>query len=948
MSFKIRFFLIIGLYLGLFSGVFAQDTTWASLSKKATNAFYGGKYQRAAFLYSKAKTRAAQTFGKTHENYVSTCNDLGDAYRELSMYAKAEPQYWEARKIIKAHGNAKHPMYGLNCASWGHLYYARGQYDDAEPWYVRAKDAEAQASGTNHPYYAEACNNLAAVYMARGQHRLAEIWFQEAKKIREKNPGKGSQAYAASCGNLGFLYLEQGRYQKGLTLYKEARKTVKKLLGTNHPIYAVYCNNLAQAYALQKRYPETKNLLLEAQSIWEKALGKSHPKYALSCNNLASMYYEMGKYEQALPLYKQAQRIYAKVLGKNSVAYAESCNNIGSTFAKQKEYAKAEAFLVEAKRIRAITLGKTHSAYAQTCNSLALTYSKQGKPKAARVLYKEAIQNKLDQVKILLPTLSEASRLQYVQSTADFFNNFYRFSLTHQKQDPNIAADLFDLQLAIKGLLFQSFQQMREQVLRSGDSTLIKKYQLWRRKRGYLAKIMQLTNAQKKKQQVDEEQLSNEANLLEKELSMAAAKTQGLRQLSQVQRRASWKQIRRRLKSGEALIELIRIPSEKGVVYVGLVLHKKSRKAPKMVVLDNGKQLEQRYIRYYKNSIQFKKKDKYSYQQFWARFQPALAQIKKLKKLYFSPDGVYHQISLATLQNPKTKRFLGKDLALQLLGSPRDLLKYSRKEQTSTKSYQDYKVYLFGYPQYNTNGGGKFVSDSVKKDRGVFAEQRFFSSKGNVALLPGTKVEIESIQDILQKQGIKTSTYIKKAANEAAVKKLKNPDILHIATHGFFLQKKKLNEIGKGFAGIHQSQLLKNPLLRSGLLFTDAENSLKSDSTMFGKENGILTAEEAIALQLNNTQLVVLSACETGLGDISNGEGVYGLQRTLQQAGARTVLMSLWKVSDNATQQMMTLFYENMFVKKQNKYKAFYNAQMTLKKTFAHPYYWGAFVMIGN
>ena len=153
------------------------------------------------------------------------------------------------------------------------------------------------------------------------------------------------------------------------------------------------------------------------------------------------------------------------------------------------------------------------------------------------------------------------------------------------------------------------------------------------------------------------------------------------------------------------------------------------------------------------------------------------------------------------------------------------------------------------------------------------------------------------------------------------------------------------NETERSFAGIEVSKFLENPLLRSGLLFAGVKNSFQPNFIV--GEDGILTAYEAMSLNLDQTDLVVMSACETGLGVISNGEGVYGLQRAFQVAGAKSVLMSLWKVSDEATQELMITFYKN-WLEGNSIRKAFNSAQLSLISKYPNPYYWGAFVLVGN
>jgi CHAT domain-containing protein len=175
-------------------------------------------------------------------------------------------------------------------------------------------------------------------------------------------------------------------------------------------------------------------------------------------------------------------------------------------------------------------------------------------------------------------------------------------------------------------------------------------------------------------------------------------------------------------------------------------------------------------------------------------------------------------------------------------------------------------------------------------------------------------------------------------ASEKNLKEAKSPRVLHIATHGFFLPETENTE--EKVFGIEAGKLKENPMLRSGLMLAGAEKVIEGSG-----EDGILTAYEAMNLSLENTEIVVMSACETGLGDVKNGEGVYGLQRAFKVAGANAIIMSLWKVNDDATQELMTLFYKYYAVSG-NKQDAFKKAQLELKTKFKDPYYWGAFVLV--
>jgi CHAT domain-containing protein len=320
--------------------------------------------------------------------------------------------------------------------------------------------------------------------------------------------------------------------------------------------------------------------------------------------------------------------------------------------------------------------------------------------------------------------------------------------------------------------------------------------------------------------------------------------------------------------------------------------------------------LDTRYAQFYRNAVQQRIADTHSYEQYWSKLELHLV---GKKVVYVSPDGAYNQINLNTLKKPGSDYLINKHDIITL-GNSKDLIAIKAKKPKALKK----NATLVGFPDYG---------------------------KGDIAPLPATKVEVDAIAKILKASGYQVTAFSQKSATETNLKAAKAPLVMHIATHGYFLR--DVDKGGSAF-GVNIENANDNPLLRSGILLADASSTVSGTRmpNLVSNDNGVLTAYEAMNLNLEGTDLIVLSACETGLGDVRAGEGVYGLQRAFLVAGADALIMSLWKVDDSATQQLMTNFYAN-WIKLGNKQKAFKQAQLQLMMKYKEPYYWGAFVMIG-
>ncbi len=465
--------------------------------------------------------------------------------------------------------------------------------------------------------------------------------------------------------------------------------------------------------------------------------------------------------------------------------------------------------------------------------------------------------------------------------------------------NPSFAGNLYDLQLATKAIILNSSKRMKASILNSGNSRLIETYTLWEEQKNLLAQALVNANLDG----VDLARLKSQIEENEKWLINNSSSFRSGFEVEQVH----WQDIQKSLKPGEAAVEMIRLID--GLLYGALILTPETRHQPifSLVLSTNSKHLEQQFYKNYYNSILKGQEDSLSYRTYW---QPIMDSIQKHmpskelpERIYLSNDGIYNLININTLIDLQGNYML--DLTdVVVLTNTKELLTSRKAPTSSQKSY----AALFGRPSY---------SISPKENE-------------NFVDLPGTGKEVMLIKENLSSSHWETEMFMGLDASEKSIKALKNPRVVHLASHGYFSEGQSANSFS-----------LAETMIRSGIAMAGANDPGMQD------EDGILTAYEVISLDFDATELVVLSACETGKGVINQGEGVYGLQRAFRVAGANHLVMSLWKVDDTATQELMVHFYKQWTATGDMR-SAFRYAQMELRRTYTKPYYWGAFILTGN
>lgn len=861
-----------------------------------------GKYKKYMLEYINSKDQQENTPAEKASNMM----EAGEMFYASGHYHLAESSFSGAKLIYENEGDTSSVLFARLVSNIALLQHTTGRYEASEKNSVHALRLRKNLFNKPSEIYAASVNNLAVLYKDLGRYSESENLIAEALQLNEQTIGKKSIPYGLSLNNQGMLFLEMGRYSEAEKCLKSALEILDQAQRGKSSNYIRLMMNVAVLYQEMRRYDESEATLLQAIKLKERKLGKNHPDYAHLLSNLAGLYMVMEKYEKVESLLQDALKIYEKKFGKEHPSYASALYNLGNYYRITSRFSEAESALKECSQIRKNVLGPDHPELLDVKESIGLLYWQSQRKQEAYTALKEVLDQTMEHINKYFAPLSEAEKTRYWDKMRTRFRHFYSFAST-ATEVPGITKDLLFYHVNTKALLLNSSTKVKHQILNGTDKALKKDYLRWLDQREKLSYYYSLPKQQLQEENINLDSLEKEANNLEKQLSARSLIfNQGYKKdlVNPVQ-------IAKYLKTHEAAVEIIHynkfdkfLEAESG--YMALIITATNSANPFIVVLENGSDLEKKYYAYYRNCIRQKMEDTKSREMFWEKIASAIP--AAAKTIFISADGVYNQINLNTIRDNSGKYLIDQKTLICLTNS-KDLIEMrGSKQQIPARS-----AAIFAFP--------------------------FYGPSGSISSLPGTKAEGDNIGKQLRTAGYKVSLLKETQATEEKVRDLDNIGILHFATHGFFL-KEPDNPDKEFIFGINAGKSTEEPLLRSGLLLANAEAAMNQESS-----SGILTAYEVMNLQLEKTGIVVLSACETGLGDVKNGEGVYGLQRAFKVAGADAIIMSLWKVDDAATQLLMTSFYK-YFISSGDRVKAFRQAQLELKKKFPEPVYWGAFVLV--
>ncbi|MCZ2224140.1 MAG: CHAT domain-containing protein [Chitinophagales bacterium] len=926
-----------------------KDANYTYVLNKLAGIYYEeGKYNIAEQTYKEILAVVKQTEG-VGLNYAININNLAEMYRLIGRYPEAEPLYFEAINIVetKTFEGKEHTEYGAFINNLALLYRDMGEYKNAEPLFKEAIQIAKNKKGTEHKHYAASLDNLGTLYFLMGNYSAAETLYIEAYNIRKKIKDKEPISYTISLISLGNLYRSMSNYTSAENYYIEAINIQKKVLGEEHPDYAESLNDLAGLYEDMGLYADAEDLYKQALSVRKNIFGEESPAYVVSLNNLAALYWHTKKYTEAEPLYKQSLSIRKKIYGEESLAYATSLNNLAVLYAEIGNYSEAESLYKQSLSIRKKLLGTENISYANALNNLSILYYESNQFSKWKEIIQPSIQTENNSSQTLLQNFSETEKETYL-SDNDYMYKIYLSMLHHFQY--NKTNSFYQTTTAKQGWLLQGKQLLNSYAANSSNASVKSLLTQWQNTNKLYATAIQIRKDMQEEYGLNEDSLFKQTQALEKQLIAA------LPELQNVIKSTGYtaKDVSAKLKTNEAVIQWVSFKyySQKKwadtVFYAAFIITKKDT-TPTFITVFTEKQLQTLLKNYHgatgrstitkqenKNAV---KTDVALYDLIW---KPLLPYLKNTTTIYNLPAGLLHKVSFAAITDSSTQKQLIDMYELHQLLSINELIN-PLKSSTKNKS-----IILMGGADYDAK------INSVSNNNSASTQPMYrnaISDNKNIhfSYLQGTKNEIEIVSQQIKNSIWQFKNFEGITATEDNFKKLNGsqaPRILHIATHGFYFPAKK-EKLKSTFEDDDNENEKDFPLLRSGIVLSGANNYWGKDTLLEGKEDGILTAQEISNMNLLNTELVVLSACQTALGDINASEGVYGLQRAFKMAGVKKLIISLWEVPDAETAELMQLFYSNVF-KGESYYTSFRKAQKALKEKYKDPTKWAGFVLFGE
>jgi CHAT domain-containing protein/tetratricopeptide (TPR) repeat protein len=859
---------------------------------------------------------------------------------------------------------------------------------------ILAKQAVGpQARGDDEEYLGGLESNLGAAQFAAGDRDGARASFEEAVRINAAIPGGDNQQLAIALEGMGNVYIASSDYPRAQDVLERALKLLQDTQGSKSPAVADCLVVLALLHQRRSEFPRALAELQQALAIDQQKLAPDDLAIIKVMDSLADAYGDSGDFDRGIPALQQTLHLAEQKLGPDHPMVAHPLQNLGIIAKEQQQYPLALEYLWRAEKIREHSLGSQHASTAGLLVNIANVYNAQGD-------YPRAIETYLRALAVLeqaagpyheWTTMTLGNLARAYAAEGDASNAVRYMARLNEAAETNLSLNLAIGSEAERLAYVDKYYPHTGRAIslnvaeapQDPAATELAAQMILQRKGRVLDAVADSMTALRKRLEPEDQKLLSELSSTIAVLAKSALRGPGQTPPEQYQRQIEALQSQReRLETeisrrtagyyqptGSVTLAAVRkaIPAD-GVllefaVYEPYDFHQPKRPgdvalryvvyaipaqgAVRLKDLGEAKEIDHQ-IDLYRQSLRDPKRTD-SRQLARALDQRLMFPLRSMgiqgKHLIISPDGELNLLSFESLVNERG-HYLIENYQIGYVTAGRDLLRMQVARSSRTEpvvianpSFGNPETMPVAVPQPATlrPATATTVSRNLSGDD---TDNIYF------APLAGTALEARELKSLFPDARILTGSQ----ASKAELERVDSPAILHIATHGFFLENaadEKANKSAGNSAGatrgIHAGLNTDNPLLRSGLALAGA-NLDKN-----GIEDGILTALEASNLNLWGTKLVTLSACDTGVGEVKNGEGVYGLRRAFVIAGAETVVMSLWPVSDWVTRELMTSYYRGLKAGL-GRGDALRQAQLAMlnRKGREHPFYWASFIQVGE
>ena len=833
-------------------------------------------------------------------------------------------------------------------------YYQRlSQFDDAESAFSETLNAMLELGGELHPTTLVAMNNLGNLYEQMGLYDEAEPLLKQTLEGMEQTFGLSHPQTSRIRNNLALLYESQGNFREAEPLYLTSYDHLSRTLGENHVDAIGMQNNLAYLYMLMEKYDSAAEMFEQLVERWSVTAGAERQDALKSLNNLGRVYHKQGRLDEARQAVSRALASRRSTLGEKHIDTVRSLIDLGVISLDQGLLEEAAKDLELALKTAEEVVGEQHPYTFEALNNLAKVREAQNQLSAAVDLRELGLERRSEFFDRMLWVTGENAREGYMRLHRPELDEYLR--LLASVEDPERGKKAIEVSLQRKGLLLKITSEIEQISQISTDPRMASIAAALETARKDLASLT-LSGPTAETQGRHSEALYDlelRVNELQGELGRASTRYRS----SIAGTNADT--LEEALPDNTALVDYLMYDDNgEGRALAGVMIKESGEVTYELVKFPDSSQMNSA-IQEYRELIQDDLADEdellevgmIAHELVWLPIEDVIGD---LEYVYLIPDGVLNILPFNALVN-EDEEYLVQTTDLHILTSGRDLI------PNEYELVQGEYVILAG-PDYDADG-------VVEEEQIIAAEGRRSAAlkvgirgagsglRGlNFAPLPGAEEEGRVITDRVDQGGAgdQSEVYFGDDAQEQVLASMSStPEVLHVATHGFFLEadeslRKRLLKMQRS-AEIQVPPPGDNPLLRAGLAFAGINTNAQFLGDIDTVNDGVLTALEVLSLDLAGTRLVVLSACETGLGEIHEGEGVYGLRRSFQEAGVAEVISSLWEVSDAGTQAMMTDFYDRIVAGVPAR-EALRETQLALidSPQWGYPYIWSAFMIVGS